>query len=62
MPVPCLVLQCREDAIAPPQVGHYVAEHLPDATLEMLDAIGHCPNLSAPDEVVRATRSYLDAA
>ncbi|PJI95179.1 alpha/beta fold hydrolase [Luteimicrobium subarcticum] len=56
---PALVLQCREDAIAPAVVGRYVAEHLPDAHLTYLDAVGHCPNLSAPDQVVVAVREYL---
>jgi sigma-B regulation protein RsbQ len=56
---PALVLQCREDAIAPVEVGRYVADHLPDARLTLLDAVGHCPNLSAPDQVTAAIRDYL---
>ena len=28
--------------------------------LVQLDATGHCPNLSAPDETVAAIREYLD--
>lgn len=58
-PTPTLVLQCREDAIAPPEVGAYVARELPDARLVTLDATGHCPNLSAPEATVRAIRSFL---
>lgn len=56
---PALVLQCREDAIAPPEVGRYVHEHLPGSELVLLDAVGHCPNLSAPDQVVDAITAYL---
>ena len=59
---PSLVLQSREDAIAPPEVGRYVAEALPRAELVVLDATGHCPNLSAPDQVVASVRRWLDAA
>ena len=59
--VPCLVLQCRNDVIAPEYVGRYVHEHLPRSTFEMLDASGHCPNLSAPDETANAILSYLAA-
>lgn len=55
----CLVLQCNEDIIAPRQVGEYVADRLPDATLVVLDATGHCPHLSAPDEVVNAIEAFL---
>jgi sigma-B regulation protein RsbQ len=56
---PALVLQCREDAIAPPAVGRYVHEHLAGSELVLLDAVGHCPNLSAPDQVVDAITDYL---
>ncbi len=58
---PSLVLQSREDAIAPIEVGTYVARALPRAELVVLDATGHCPNLSAPDQVVDAVRRWLDA-
>jgi sigma-B regulation protein RsbQ len=59
VPTPCLVLQCREDVIAPPEVGAFVDAHLPDSRLVTLDAIGHCPNLSAPEQVVRAISEHL---
>jgi sigma-B regulation protein RsbQ len=59
---PSLVLQCRDDAIAPQAVGEYVRDHIPGSTLRVLDATGHCPNLSAPEETVGAMRDYLAAA
>ena len=59
---PSLVVQCREDVIAPVEVGTYVAEHLEGSELVVLDATGHCPNLSAPDQLVDAMRRYLTAA
>ena len=57
--VPALVLQCRDDAIAPTHVGEYVQERMPNATLTVLDATGHCPNLSAPEATVDAIRAFL---
>jgi sigma-B regulation protein RsbQ len=54
-----LVLQCREDAIAPVAVGEYVRDHIAGSTMVMLDATGHCPNLSAPDDVVAAIRAFV---
>ncbi len=54
-----LVLQCKEDVIAAPHVGEYVHEKLPDSEFALLDATGHCPNLSAPDEVISAMRNFL---
>lgn len=58
--VPSLILQCAEDVIAPVQVGRYVAERIPLGTLRLLNATGHCPHMSAPEETVAAIREYLD--
>jgi sigma-B regulation protein RsbQ len=60
-PTPTLVLQCEQDAIAPTAVGEYVAREMPDARLVVLDATGHCPNLSAPEATVDAIRGFLEA-
>lgn len=54
-----LVLQCSDDAIAPREVGDYVHRQLADSQLVALEATGHCPNLSAPQETVAAIRAYL---
>jgi sigma-B regulation protein RsbQ len=57
--VPTLVLQCTNDAIAPVAVGEYVRDAIPGSSLVMLDATGHCPNLSAPDETVEAIAAFV---
>jgi sigma-B regulation protein RsbQ len=57
--LPSLVLQCADDAIAPEEVGRFVERELPDGRLVMLDAVGHCPNLSAPEETVAAIEEFL---
>ena len=54
-----LILQCREDAIAPVEVGAYVRDHVPGSEMVLLDATGHCPNLSAPDAVIAAIRAFV---
>lgn len=54
-----LILQCSEDVIAPLDVGRYLHRHLPDSELVVLQATGHCPNLSAPDEVIAAIRAFV---
>jgi sigma-B regulation protein RsbQ len=56
---PTLVLQCSNDIIAPVGVGAYVRDHMPNATLVQLEATGHCPNLSAPDETAQAIAGFL---
>jgi sigma-B regulation protein RsbQ len=58
--VPALVLQCTDDSIAPDSVGEYVRDHLPKATFRKLQATGHCPQLSHPDETIAAIRAYMD--
>jgi sigma-B regulation protein RsbQ len=59
---PTLVLQCTQDAIAPVGVGEYVAATMPNATLVMLEATGHCPNLSAPEATVAAIAPFVRRA
>ncbi|MFL9841130.1 alpha/beta hydrolase [Sphingomonas sp. ST-64] len=54
-----LVMQCREDIIAPPCVGEYVHAQIPNSEYLLLDATGHCPNLSAPKEVTAAIRAFV---
>jgi sigma-B regulation protein RsbQ len=54
-----LVLQCREDIIAPPCVGEYVHAQVPGSRYVLLDATGHCPNLSAPEQVTAAIRAFV---
>lgn len=59
--VPTLVLQCSNDVIAPTAVGDFVHAALPDSTLVTLQATGHCPNLSAPEETVAAIAAFVRA-
>jgi sigma-B regulation protein RsbQ len=56
---PTLVLQCSSDALAPVAVGQYVARALPHGELAVLEATGHCPNLSAPEETVAAMAPFV---
>ena len=57
--VPTLVLQCRDDAIAPQAVGEYVHQAIGGSEYVLLDATGHCPNLSAPEATTAAIRAFL---
>jgi sigma-B regulation protein RsbQ len=54
-----LILQCAADAIAPEAVGLYMHRVLPNSELIMLQATGHCPNLSAPDETIAAMQAFV---
>ena len=57
--IPALILQCSEDVIAPEEVGVYMHQNIKDSQLVLMEATGHCPNLSAPEETVRAMKQFL---
>jgi sigma-B regulation protein RsbQ len=57
--IPTLVLQCSDDAIAPIVVGEYVRDAIPNSSFVLLDATGHCPNLSAPDATADAIAAFV---
>jgi sigma-B regulation protein RsbQ len=56
---PALILQCNNDVIASAKVGDYVHRNIKGSTLVQLAASGHCPNLSAPGEVIAAIRAFV---
>ena len=60
--VPALVLQCAEDMIAPYQVGEYVHQNIPNSTLKLMKATGHCPHMSEPEETISLIKDYLQDA
>ena len=59
MTVPSLLLQCSDDALAAPAVGEYLARQMAGSRLQQLAATGHCPHMSAPEEVVAALNDFL---
>ena len=56
---PTLVLQCSDDLIAPVEVGGYVRDTLPEGSMTVLEATGHCPHLSAPEETIAAMSGFV---
>ncbi|MFD1828682.1 alpha/beta fold hydrolase [Streptomyces desertarenae] len=56
--LPTLVIECLQDAIAPREVGAFVRDRIAGSTLVTLDAIGHCPQLSAPEATAEAIASF----
>ncbi|RYF16446.1 MAG: alpha/beta hydrolase [Flavobacteriales bacterium] len=60
--VPSLTLQCSNDIIAPLAVGAYINEHAPKNTLVVMEATGHCPHMSAPEETIKIIKDYLKSA
>ena len=58
--IPTLILQAMEDAIAPQPVGEFVRREIAGSELVLLDATGHCPNLSAPEQTAVAIQAFVD--
>jgi len=57
--VPSLIMQCSEDIIAPLEVGNYLHKNIPGSTLKVMNATGHCPHMSAPEETISVIKDYL---
>lgn len=59
IPVKSLTIQCSDDMIAPLAVGKFINEITPGNTLLVLEAHGHCPHMSHPNETVDAIKGFL---
>ncbi len=57
--VPCVILQCAHDAIAPRAVGDYLHQHLAGSRLQVLDVTGHSPHLTHPQLTIDALRAAV---
>jgi sigma-B regulation protein RsbQ len=57
--VPTLILQCSDDSIVPIEVGEYLHRHLSNSTFRLLEAKGHYPHISHPEETITLINEYL---
>ncbi|MBW4791849.1 alpha/beta fold hydrolase [Pseudomonas tolaasii] len=56
---PVLILQSSDDLIAPVAVGEYLHSVLPNSTYCLVDNVGHCPHMSAPQACTAAMEAFL---
>jgi sigma-B regulation protein RsbQ len=56
---PSLIIQVTDDAIAPVSVGEFMHANLPQSTLHLMEASGHCPHMSHPRETIKIIKDYL---
>ncbi len=56
---PSLILQTKEDSIVPVEIGEYLHSHIPNSTYILMDATGHNPHLSAPDETINYIKHFM---
>lgn len=57
--IPTLVLQSQMDSLASVKVGEFVAEHLADSTIRILDTQGHCIHMTDPELTEAEIRAWL---
>ena len=57
---PALIVQCSDDFIAPLPVGDYLCDAMPHSTLAVIENMGHCPHMSAPEACYAPIRGFLD--
>lgn len=53
------ILQCKDDSIAPKEVGIYMNEHIKESAIFFMEATGHCPHVSQPEETTQLIFSCL---
>lgn len=60
--IPTLILQCAHDLIAPNEVGDFVHKNIPGSTLVNMEATGHCPHMSHPEETIKKINEFLETS
>ena len=59
--VPVLLVWGDRDRMVPHRGSRKVVEALPDTTYELLEGIGHCPQVEAADRVTELVLEFLEA-
>lgn len=54
-----LLLQTKEDIAVPLVVAEYLLDHIKGSQLKVINATGHFPHISAPQEVIAAIKLFL---
>lgn len=59
---PTLVVAGSADQLTPVKYAHFLAEHIPDAHLAVIEGAGHMVTLERPAEVAKAVGDFLGLA
>lgn len=57
--IPTLIIACTDDAVAPQVVTDFVHSRIEGSVLHMIEATGHCPHVSHPDETIAVIQGRL---
>ena len=58
---PTLVLAAAKDEITPMEAQRLMVEMMPDATLQVLEGVGHNMKVEIPDELARRTHEFVES-
>lgn len=59
VPCPVHVIQTEHDIAVPVEVGQWLAQHLPQASLDVIPAAGHLPHMTAAEAVTAILAHHL---
>ncbi|KLT65683.1 alpha/beta fold hydrolase [Pedobacter sp. BMA] len=57
--VPSLTLQSRSDIMAPLSAGDFIHQNTPHNFLVVMQATGHFPHISEPEETIREIKAFI---
>ena len=57
--IPCLLLQHKNDALAPLNVGEYLQSMTAHSTYRVIDVDGHCAHMSHPELISTEIKQFL---
>ncbi len=55
---PCLVISGQRDRLVPPSAAQWLADHLPQGQLELMDRCGHAPFIGDPHRFTQRVKSF----
>jgi sigma-B regulation protein RsbQ len=54
-----LILQSAQDSLASVDVGTYMAEHIPNSQLNVIEAEGHCLHMTNPKDILPIIKAFI---
>ncbi|NTV72208.1 MAG: alpha/beta hydrolase [Azonexaceae bacterium] len=59
--LPTLIVQSKQDNFVPLAVAEYLHARIPNSQLNVIDAAGHLPHITAPDILSDAIRRFIES-